>query len=50
MTEREKMLAGMLYNCGDAELLAQWHRAKNLTTAYNKIAYGSPCRAQKDNV
>ena len=25
MTEREKMLAGELYDCGDAELLTQWH-------------------------
>ena len=26
MTEREKMLAGELYDCGDAELLTQWHQ------------------------
>ncbi len=31
MTEREKMLAGQSYNCGDAELLARWHQAKDLT-------------------
>ncbi len=31
MTEKEKLLAGLPYDCGDAELLAQWHRAKNLT-------------------
>ena len=30
MTEREKMLAGELYDCGDRELLDRWHRAKNL--------------------
>ena len=36
MTEREKMLAGQLYDCGDAELLAQWHKAKNLTRDYNQ--------------
>lgn len=24
MTEREKMLAGELYDCGDTELLTQW--------------------------
>ncbi len=24
MTEREKMLAGMLYDCADRELLTQW--------------------------
>lgn len=37
MTEREKMLAGELYDCGDAELLSQWHRAKNLVRSYNNI-------------
>ena len=35
MTEREKMLSGELYDCGDAELLHQWHRAKNLMRDYN---------------
>lgn len=35
MTEKEKMLAGELYDCGDAELLAQWHRAKDLMRDYN---------------
>ena len=28
MTEREKMLAGQLYDCGDAELLMQWHKTR----------------------
>lgn len=37
MTEREKMLAGMLYDCGDAELLTQWHKAKNLMRDYNRL-------------
>ena len=37
MTEREKMLAGELYDCGDAELLSQWHKAKNLVRSYNNI-------------
>ncbi len=36
MTEREKMLAGQLYDCGDPELLAQWHKAKNLIREYNQ--------------
>ena len=36
MTEREKMLNGQLYDCGDAELLAQWHKAKNLIRDYNQ--------------
>lgn len=35
MTEREKMLAGELYDCGDPELLRQWHKAKNLIRDYN---------------
>lgn len=36
MTEREKMLAGQLYDCGDAGLLAQWHKAKDLIRDYNQ--------------
>lgn len=35
MTEREKMLAGELYDCGDTELLARWHRAKDLARDFN---------------
>ena len=35
MTEKEKMLDGQLYDCGDAELLALWHRAKDLARDYN---------------
>lgn len=37
MTEREKMLAGQLYDCGDKELLTQWHKAKDLTRDYNQM-------------
>lgn len=37
MTEREKMLAGELYDCGDSELLNQWHKAKNLIRDFNQI-------------
>lgn len=33
MTQREKMLAGELYDCGDPELLARWHLAKDLVLA-----------------
>ena len=29
MTEKEKMLAGELYDCGDPELLVLWHKAKD---------------------
>ena len=36
MTEREKMLAGQLYDCGDTELLTQWHKAKDLIRNYNQ--------------
>lgn len=36
MTEREKMLAGQLYDCGDPELLTQWHKAKDLIRDYNQ--------------
>ena len=36
MTEREKMLAGQLYDCGDTELLTQWHKAKDLVRDYNQ--------------
>lgn len=34
-TEKEKMLAGEVYDCGDAELQARWHRAKHLQLQYN---------------
>lgn len=37
MTEREKMLAGELYDPGDAELMARWHRAKDLANEYNSL-------------
>lgn len=37
-TEREKMLAGELYDCGDPALLARWHCAKDLVCAYNNTA------------
>lgn len=36
MTERDKMLAGLLYDCGDRELLARWHKAKDLMRNYNQ--------------
>lgn len=38
MTEREKMLAGKLYDCGDRELLMQWHKAKDMIREYNHTA------------
>lgn len=36
MTEKEKMLAGELYDCGAPELLALWHKAKDLARDYNR--------------
>ncbi|SUO04343.1 maltose O-acetyltransferase [Faecalicoccus pleomorphus] len=36
MTEKEKMLAGQLYDCGDPALLKQWHKAKDLVREYNQ--------------
>lgn len=38
MTEREKMLAGELYDCGDQELLSRWHLAKDLVREYSACA------------
>ncbi len=34
-TEREKMLAGEIYDCADPALLARWHRAKDLEREYS---------------
>ena len=48
MTEREKMLAGQLYDCGDTELLTQWHKAKNLVRDYNRL--DSENAAEKDRI
>ena len=59
MTEREKMLAGELYDCGDEELLTQWHKARNVVIGAgsvvtkdipdNVIAVGNPCRVIRVN-
>ncbi|WP_227472022.1 sugar O-acetyltransferase [Parabacteroides bouchesdurhonensis] len=35
MTEKEKMLAGEIYDCGDTELITRWHLAKSLQQRYN---------------
>ena len=34
-TEKEKMLAGEPYDCGDTELINRWHKAKQLQQEYN---------------
>jgi len=39
LTEKEKMLAGQLYDCGDAELMQIWNEGKNLMRVYNQIDY-----------
>ena len=39
MTEKEKMLAGELYDCADAELMSIWYKGKNLAQKYNNLAY-----------
>lgn len=48
MTEREKMLAGYLYDCGDKELLSQWHKAKDLVRDYNRT--DSANTAEKERI
>ena len=48
MTEREKMLAGLPYDCGDQELLALWHRAKDLARDFNRT--DSADLAEKDRI
>ena len=48
MTEREKMLAGQLYDCGDAVLLTQWHKAKDLARNYNQT--NSSDAAEKEKI
>lgn len=40
MTEKEKMLAGELYDCGDEELMELWHKGKNLAREFNTLDYG----------
>lgn len=35
-TEKEKMLSGEIYDCGDIELLNRWHKAKELQQEYNR--------------
>lgn len=47
-SEKQKMLAGKLYDCGDQELLTTWHKAKDLVKAYNQCA--SADHKQKENI
>jgi len=39
MTEKEKMLAGQMYDCGDHELMKIWNSKKNLMQEYNNLDY-----------
>lgn len=41
-SEKEKMLAGEIYDCGDKELISRWHRAKELTRLYNQAPTDQP--------
>ena len=41
MSEKDKMLAGELYDCGDPELMALWMRGKNLVQQYNNLDYSN---------
>lgn len=36
MSEKDKMLAGQLYDPGDEELITRWHRAKQLMREYSQ--------------
>ena len=47
MTEKEKMLAGELYDCGDPELMKLWNRGKNLMQRYNSLDYSSKTEQSK---
>ena len=41
MSEKDKMLAGELYDCGDPELMTLWMRGKNLVQQYNNLDYSN---------
>jgi maltose O-acetyltransferase len=47
MSEKEKMLAGELYNCGDPELMELWTLGKNLMKRYNNLDYSDRTEQQK---
>lgn len=47
MTEREKMLAGELYDCGDDELMQLWNEGKNLMKQYNSLDYNQTTEQNK---
>ena len=41
MTEKQKMLAGELYDCGDPELMKIWTCGKNLMQKFNSLDYSN---------
>jgi len=47
MTEKEKMLAGQMYDCGDPELMKIWNSGKNLMQKYNNLDYSDKTRQLK---
>ena len=47
MTEKEKMLAGELYDCGDPELMEIWQKGKDLALKYNNLSYKDTKSQQK---
>ncbi|MDR2907851.1 MAG: sugar O-acetyltransferase [Bacteroidales bacterium] len=47
MTEKEKMLAGELYDCGDPELMELWINGKNLMQQYNNLDYSQKTEQAK---
>ena len=42
------MLAGQLYDCGDAESLMQWHKAKDLARNYNQTDSANAAEKEKN--
>lgn len=47
MTEKEKMLAGLLYDAADETLTAERQRAKRLTRLFNSTTEEEPARRQE---
>ncbi len=46
-SEKEKMLDGELYDCGDPELMELWYKGKNLAQEYNSLNYSDHKRQQE---
>ena len=51
MTEKEKMLAGMLYRVEPgSELLGEQARAKELCRRYNALPFGEETEGERENL